>query len=136
MPVLQRQGSYCKSLQKEKAGRAKRRSKEQRLEAPTGKQLQKPRAHQTHQVEEDEEVSLICTLSDKPVSPKVQVDVAGTLLTMDVDTGASMTVIPTHIFSQFLTHVKLHTSKVNRLVAGVGHEGHEGHEGHVHPPKF
>ena len=57
-------------------------------------------------------MSLICTLSDKQVSPKVQVDAAGTLLTMDVDTGASMTVIPTHIFSQFLTHVKLHTSKV------------------------
>ena len=31
---------------------------------------------------------------------------------MDVDTGASVTVILTHIFSQFLTHVKLHTSKV------------------------
>ena len=105
-------GHIAKACRKRKQTEQKGGQKSNASKPPTGKQLQKPRAHQTHQVEEDEEVSLICTLPEKSGSPKVQVEVAGTLLTMDVDTGASMTVIPTHIFSQFLTHVKLHTSKV------------------------
>ena len=71
----------------------------------------KPR-HQTNQVEEDDEVSIIYTLTDKQSSPKVTVKVAGALLTMDVDTGASrsMTVIPAYIYKRILTHVKLQKS--------------------------
>ena len=68
--------------------------------------------HQTNQVEEDNEVSIIYTLTDKQNAPKVTVEVAGALVTMDVDTGASMTVIPAYIYKRFLTQVKLQKSRV------------------------
>ena len=51
--------------------------------------------------------------SDRQLSsPKVTVEVAGAIVTLDVDTGTSMTVIPTYIYKRFLTHVKLQKSRV------------------------
>ena len=55
---------------------------------------------------------MIDTMTDKQSSPKVTVEVVGALLTIDVDTGASMTVIPSYIYNQVLTHVKLQKSRV------------------------
>ena len=69
-------------------------------------------SHQTNRVEEDDEVRMIYTLTDKQNAPKVTGEVAGALVTMDVDTGASMTVIPAYIYKRFLTRVKLQKSRV------------------------
>ena len=55
---------------------------------------------------------MIYTLTDKQSSLKVTVEIAGALVTMDVDTGASMTVVPAYIYKRFLTHVKLQKSRV------------------------
>ena len=98
----------------------KRRQSGQKYQASYGSEFQNrkqaskstiPR-HQTNQVEEDDEVSIIYTLTDKQSSPKVTVEVAGALVTLDVDTGSSMTVIPAYIYKRFLTHVKLQKSRV------------------------
>jgi hypothetical protein len=109
-------GHIAKACRKRKQMEQKGGQKSHNSKPPIQKQPQKPsqksRPNPTYQVEDDEEVSLNYTLTDKPVSPKVQVEVAGTLLTMDVDTGASLTVIPAHIFRRVLTHVQLQKSNV------------------------
>ncbi|XP_062502906.1 uncharacterized protein LOC134179903 [Corticium candelabrum] len=98
----------------------KRKQSGQKYQASYGSEFQNRKQatkstksrHQTNQVEEDDEVSMIYTLTDKQSSPKVTVEVAGALVTMDVDTGASMTMIPAYIYKRFLTHVKLQKSRV------------------------
>ena len=64
-----------------------------------------------HHIEEAE-VSTIHTLSDTKGCPKVTLEVAGRDLELDVDTGASVTVLPRHVYSQYLKHVQLQKSKI------------------------
>ena len=59
----------------------------------------------THQIDEDE-VSLIFSLSDKR-GIDVKLHVPGTEIDMEVDTGATVTVIPKAIFEKRLQHVQL-----------------------------
>ena len=56
-------------------------------------------------------MSLICSLSGKG-GVKVTLVVADTELDMEVDTGATVTVIPHEIYTQRLSHVPLKSSKV------------------------
>ena len=52
------------------------------------------------------------TMTNKPSSPKVTVIVEAALLTMDVDTGASMTLILVYIYKPCLAHARLLKSEV------------------------
>ena len=65
----------------------------------------------THHIEEAV-VSTIHTLSDTKGGPKVTLEVAGRDLELDVDTGASVTVLPHHVYSKYLKHVQLQKSKI------------------------
>ena len=56
-------------------------------------------------------MSIIHTVSDTKGGPKVTLEVAGLDLELDVDTGASVTVLPQHVYSQYLKHVQLQKSK-------------------------
>ena len=57
-------------------------------------------------------MSTIHTLSNTKGGPKVTLEVAGRDLELDVDTGASVTVLPHHVHSQYLKHVQLQKSKI------------------------
>ena len=60
---------------------------------------------------EKAEVSIIHMLSDTRSGPKATLEVAGRDLELDVDTGASVTVLLHHVYSQYLKYVQLQKSK-------------------------
>ena len=57
-------------------------------------------------------MSIIHTLSDTRSGPKAVIEVAGRDLELDVDTGASVTVLLHHVYSQYLKYVQLQKSKI------------------------
>ena len=97
--VFQRKRPHCKDMSQEKA---KRKGNVPR-HAKGGQR--------THHIEEAE-VSIVHTLSDTKGGPKLTLEVVGRDLELDVDTGASVTVLPRHVYSQYLKHVQLQKSKI------------------------
>ena len=68
----------------------------------------KPKTQSTYQVDA-EDVSLICSLSGRG-GVKVTIEVAGRNVEMEVDTGASVSVVPTQMYNEVLSHVQLKKS--------------------------
>ena len=84
--------------------------KKERDKSNDGRSKQKSKTWKTtHQIDEDE-VSLIFSLSDKR-GIDVKLHVAGTEIDMEVDTGATVTVIPKAIYEKRLNHVQLRPSR-------------------------
>ena len=69
----------------------------------------KAKAQATHEIEE--EVGIICSVSGKD-GVKITLSVADTDLEMEVDTGATVTVIPKEVYNRHLSHVKFQPSAV------------------------
>ena len=65
----------------------------------------KPKTQSAYQVDA-EDVSLICSLSGRG-GVKVTIEVAGRNVEMEVDTGASVSVIATQMYNEVLFHVQL-----------------------------
>ena len=68
----------------------------------------KPKTQSTYQVDA-EDVSLICSLSGRG-GVNVTIEVAGRNVEMEVDTGTSVSVVPTQMYSEVLSHVLLKKS--------------------------
>ncbi len=65
----------------------------------------KPKTQSAYQVDA-EDVSLICSLSGRG-GVKVTITVAGRHVEMEVDTGASVSIVPTQMYNEVLSHVQL-----------------------------
>ena len=64
----------------------------------------------TYQIDEDT-VSVVSAQSGK-VGVKITLEVADRQIPMEVDTGATVTVIPISVYEQYLSHVQVHASTV------------------------
>ena len=65
----------------------------------------------THQIDEDN-VSVVFVQSGKG-GVTITLEVAGSQILMEVDTGATVTVIPISVYEQYQSHVQLHASTVS-----------------------
>jgi predicted aspartyl protease len=68
---------------------------------------------------EEEEVSGIYTLGGK-AGLEVTLKIAGTEVPMQVDTGATVAVIPTSMYQTYLSHVQLSPSQIRLQTYTVG----------------
>ena len=91
----------------------RKRSQQDELKKDTAavRTTAKGKPQPTHEIDEDT-VSVVFAQSGKG-GVKITLEVGGSQIPMEVDTGATVTVIPISVYEQYLTHVQLHASTVS-----------------------
>ena len=94
----------------ENAAKNLNKMRSRRSPQPYVRATAKGKPQPTHQIDEDT-VSVVFARSGKG-GVKIILEVAGSQIPMEVDTGAAVTVILISVYEQYLSYVQLHASTV------------------------